>query len=337
MTDQIELISLKAGDKVDHYFILQKSEVKLSRTNKNYLDLEFRDKSALISGKIWDNFDNILLQLKNGCLVKVRGLIESYQGSNQLKIERIRIAAPEDNVFHEDFLPKSQKDFGKMKEELAGRIENIENVYLKKLLNRILTGEQFEKYLRVPAGKAWHHAYVHGLLEHTLEIIKICDLMCDIHPEINRDLLITGAVLHDFGKTEELTFAPTFDYTEKGRLLGHITIAAMEIEKQSAEIEDFPENLKNQLLHLVLSHQGKLEFATPVEPKTLEAITLYLADELSAKTNAYKNAIAEARASGELTGNFTKFIRLANTALYSPPDNSAENNEGEFKGNLFDQ
>ncbi len=337
MSDQLELISLKAGDKVDHFFILQKCEVKLSRSNKNYLDLEFRDKSAKIGGKIWDNFDYILPQLVNGCLVKVRGLVEAYQGTNQLKVERIRITTPEDKVFHEDFLPKSKKDFEEMKDELSARIEKIQNKYLNELLDKVLTGESFEKYLQVPAGKMWHHAYIHGLLEHTLEIIKICDLMSDLHPEINRDLLIAGAILHDFGKTAELTHAPTFDYTDQGRLLGHIVLAAIEVREKIAGMQDFPDTLKDQLLHLIVSHQGKLEFATPVEPKTVEAIVLHIADELSAKTNAYKNAIESAKASGELIGNFTKFIRLANTSLYSPPDNSGNDDSTPFDGDLFNQ
>ena len=337
MTDQLELISLKAGDKVDHFFILQKCEVKISRNNKNYLDLEFRDKSAIIGGKIWDNFDDILRQLSNGCLVKVRGLVEAYQGTNQLKIDRIRITAPDDKVYHEDFLPKSKKDFEEMKNELSARIEKIQNKYLKDLLDKILTGESFEKYLRVPAGKMWHHAYIHGLLEHTLEIIKICDLMTDLHPEINRDLLVTGAILHDYGKTAELTHAPTFDYTDEGRLLGHIVLAAIEIREKISQIPDFPGILRDQLLHLIVSHQGKLEFATPVEPKTVEAIVLHIADELSAKTNAYKNAIETAKTSGELMGNFTKFIRLANTSLYSPPDDKDNKDTNQFNGDLFNQ
>jgi 3'-5' exoribonuclease len=214
-----------------------------------------------------------------------------------------------------------------MVKELETRIDAIKNTDLKTLVKKILSGDKYEKYKQVPAGKAWHHAYIHGLLEHTLEIIRICDLMSDIHPEINRDLLACGAILHDFGKTEELNFETNFDYTDKGKLLGHIVIAAMEIEKAADTIKDFPSQLKEQLLHLVLSHQGKLEQASPVVPKTLEAIALYHADELSAKTNAYKNAI---KLDENKEGNWTRFQQLAGTALYIPEKEDSENQQTLF-------
>ena len=204
-----------------------------------------------------------------------------------------------------------------MIDEFNAAIGSISNQYLHTLLKKIFNGDNFNKFCRTPAGKAWHHAYIHGLLEHTLEIVKICDLMSVLHPEIKRDLLITGTLLHDFGKTEELTYENVFDYTDKGKLVGHIVISAIEVEKVAATITDFPTELKNQLLHLILSHQGKLEFASPVEPKTLEAIALYQADELSAKTNAYKSAIEAEKNKGN---KWTKFLYLANTSLYIPDD-----------------
>ena len=139
--------------------------------------------------------------------------------------------------------------------------------------------------------------------------------MCSFHPEINRELLISGALLHDFGKTEELTYDAAFDYSDKGKLLGHIMMGALLVNNTASSIDGFPEELKEQLIHLVLSHQGKLEFASPVEPKTLEAIVLYQADELSAKTNAYKLAIDAEKNKG---GKWTRFLPLANTSLFIP-------------------
>jgi 3'-5' exoribonuclease len=192
-------------------------------------------------------------------------------------------------------------------------MNKIENEHLKNLIKNIFTEERFEKYSLVPAGKTWHHGYISGLIEHTLEIIKICDLMSDIHPEINRDLLVCGAMLHDFGKIEELSFEPVFEYTDIGKLIGHIVISAMVVGEEINKTTGFPENLRNNLLHLILSHQGKLEHASPVVPKTLEAITLYQADELSAKVNAYKNVIANEI---KPNSNWTKFIQLAGTDIH---------------------
>lgn len=325
---QKELIELKTGESIDHYFILSKLEERTTKTGKPFLNLELRDKSMTISAKVWDGFEKFINGASSGTIVKVAGQMEEFNGIPQIKVNSIRTANNDDKVEVSDFMPKSSRNFEVMVKELEDRIARIKNENLKTLVNKILTGSSYEKYKRVPAGKAWHHAYIHGLLEHTLEIIRICDLMSDIHPEINRDLIVSGAILHDFGKTEELNYETDFEYTDKGKLLGHIVIAAMEIEKTAALLKDFPVELKEQLIHLVLSHQGKLEQASPVLPKTLEAIALYHADELSAKTNAYKNAI---KLDENKEGNWTRFQQLAGTALFIP-----EKEETKEQETLFD-
>ena len=329
MITQKELADLKIGEKIDHYFIISKFEEKLTKTNKPYLNLELRDKSANLPAKVWNNFDDIKDSLQEGDLAKVSGKLEEFSGMPQIKVDSIRQLLPNEKISHSDFLPKSKRPLVEMQNEFDERISQIENPHLNKLVKTILNKEKLDSYFKVPAGKAWHHSYIHGLLEHTLEILKICDLMCNIHPDLDRDLLFCGAILHDFGKTEELTFEKTFDYTDKGKLLGHIVIAAMEIEKAASNISDFPEDKKNHLIHLVLSHQGKLEYATPVEPKTLEAIVLYHADELSAKTNAYKLAIENDKKTG---ASWTKYLPLAGTSLFIPQ----ENKEDKPKDTLFD-
>jgi 3'-5' exoribonuclease len=154
--------------------------------------------------------------------------------------------------------------------------------------------------------------------------------MSDIHPEINRDLLICGAMLHDLGKIVELSFDSAFEYTDEGKLLGHIIIASMIVNKEIEKLTDFPSDLRKNLLHIILSHQGKLEYASPVVPKTLEAITLYQADELSAKVNAYKNAIFSQAAGNSC---WTKFITLAQTDLHK---HSLEGDREKSNKTLFD-
>jgi 3'-5' exoribonuclease len=329
MLEQKSLKSLATKDKVEHFLLLTNFSVKSTKAGKEYLDLELRDQSILINAKMWDGFQSIIQSLSPGIVVKILGTMDEFNSQPQLKIERIRSAVKEDNVSTADFLPKSQRPLKEMESELNNIIDQIKNLHLKELLKILLAGENFQKYKKVPAGKAWHHAYIGGLLEHTLEIVKICDLMCEIHGEINKDLLITGAILHDMGKIEELEYESGFDYTDKGKLLGHIVIAANLIEKAAGKLENFPEDLKNQLIHLVLSHQGKLEYASPVTPKTLEAIVLYHADELSAKTNAYKGAII---AEFDSENSWTRFLPLAETSLFIPK--SFPNND-EFKETLF--
>lgn len=315
MIEQKRLNELSNGDEFTAFLITTKCDVKTAKNGKPFLNLELRDQSASLPAKVWSNYEDLFDKIKEGVIVKVAGLIEDYNGTLQIRVEKIRPANENDNVSSDDFLPKSVRPLNEMIDEFNSVIGSISNPYLNSLTKKIFSGENFNNFCRTPAGKAWHHAYVHGLLEHTLEIVKICDLMATFHPEINRDLLISGALLHDFGKTEELTYENSFDYSDKGKLIGHIVISAIEIEKNISLITGFPEDLKNQLIHLVLSHQGKLEFASPVEPKTLEAIVLYHADELSAKANAYKYAIEADKNRGS---KWTRFLPLANTSLYIP-------------------
>lgn len=313
MIAQTEISALKKGSPVDHYLVLRKIELRKTKNGNDFLSIEIGDNSSTLASNIWDNFDSIIKKFKTGDVVKIKGTIDEFQGTPQIKINSINPVPETENISAADFLPKSARDKGVMISEFKNRIEKISDTKLKELISRILNDNNFQKFVNSPAGKSWHHAYVHGLIEHTLEIIKICDLMCDIHSEINRDLLISGAMLHDFGKTEELSVDASFNYTDKGKLLGHIVISAMLINEEAKNIPGFSEELKNNLLHIVLSHQGKLEYASPVVPKTLEAITLYQADELSAKVNAYKSAISADKNSDS---NWTKFLHLASTDLY---------------------
>ncbi len=333
MLNQSELSTISKGELIDHFLLVKKCELRLTKAGKEFLSLELGDKSTSSASNLWDDvasFKSIKNSLAVGDVVKITGSMDEYQGNSQIKIDTIRLTKQSDNVTAKDFLPKSSRDLNVMKKEFSSRMEKITDSNLKSLMVNIFSDERFEKYTSVPAGKMWHHGYISGLIEHTLEIIKICDLMCDIHPEINRDLLICGAMLHDFGKIEELSFEPVFEYTDKGKLLGHIVIAAMIVNDEINKTSEFSENLKNNLLHLILSHQGKLEYASPVVPKTLEAITLYQADELSAKVNAYKNVIANEI---KPNSNWTKFISLAGTDIHA---HGLINKSEENKKTLFD-
>lgn len=331
LSKQKQVNQLEAGDKIQHYFLLSKIEVKLTKTNREYLDLEFRDKTASIVGRMWDNIDDVKLAATQGHIVKVLGAVEKYQETLQVKVEKMKVADEKDNISFEDFLPISERNLDEMLNEFDEFIASVKSQYVKKLLKIIFAGKNFEEYIKVPAGKMWHHSYIHGVLEHSLEVAKICNLVHSFHPDLNRDLMIAGALLHDFGKIFELQYKPTFDYTDKGKLIGHIVLATIEIDKKIQQIPNFPDELKNQIIHLVLSHQGKLEHASPVEPKMPEAIALYHADELSAKTNAYKGAIKDQRNSAKV---WTNFIKLADTDLYI----SSKIDEDElYRENLFEE
>ena len=319
MQSQTDLSTLKKGDRVDHFLMIKRAELKQTKAGKSFVSLELGDKSVSLPSNLWDNFNSILQQLTVGAVVQIEGLIEEYQNAPQIKIENIRLPKPSENISADFFLPRSTRNFEEMKNEFFSTMSEMENDHLKMLMTALFEEAKFEKFSRAPAGKQWHHAYLHGLLEHTLEIIKICKLISTFHIEINQDLLVSGAMLHDYGKIEELLFDSAFDYSDKGKLLGHIVLAALKINEAISEIPDFPSELKDQLLHLVLSHQGKLENASPVVPRTLEAIALYHADELSAQTNAYKSAIINDVNS---QSDWTKYISLISTQLYKKEINN---------------
>ncbi|MBM4174830.1 MAG: HD domain-containing protein [Ignavibacteria bacterium] len=312
MLQQKPIKELQNKEIVNHFFLLKKIEVKQTKTGRDYLSLEFGDKSGSITANYWDGFEEFQSSAVQGSIVKIKGFVESYNDRLQLKIERAHVSTQKDQVSISDFLQTSDRDITEMQNEFWERVKKIKNEPLNKLLELIFNEEKFQKFSYAPAGKSWHHSYIGGLLEHTLEIVKICDLMCDIHSDLNRDLLITGALLHDIGKIEELSYETAFDYTDKGRLIGHIVMAVSWIENACQQIPNFSDELKTLLLHLILSHQGKLENASPVEPKTIEAIALYHADELSAKTNAYKTLVQQE--SSDAT--WTRFHSLIGSSLY---------------------
>jgi len=329
--NQPELNILIKNDRIDHFLLIKKIELRSTKSGSDFLSMELGDKSTSMNANIWEGFSDLAARGKVGSVVKVSGTIEEYQGSLQIRVASIRLANEKDKVRPQDFLPVSKRNLEEMQKEFNQKLKSISNKHLKKLLSEIFSEEKFELFSTAPAGKSWHHAYIHGLIEHTLEIIKICELMCEFHPELNRDLLISGAMLHDIGKIEELSFESAFEYTDKGKLIGHIVIAATLVRDEIKKISGFPVELENNLIHLILSHQGKLEHASPIVPKTAEAIALYQADELSAKVNAYKTTIeAELRPDS----NWTKFIHLADTDLYK--FNFRESSEENTKKSLFD-
>lgn len=331
MINQPELNTLSKNDRIDHFLLVRRIDLRSTRSGSDFLSTELGDKTASLNANIWEGFAELAARGKVGDVVKVAGTVEEYQGSLQIRVSSIRLSTDKDGVHPRNFLPESKRNLDEMKNEFNQRIKSISNKLLKKLLTQIFTEERFEQFCLAPAGKSWHHAYIHGLLEHTLEIIKICELMCEFHQVLNRDLLLSGAMLHDIGKIEELSFDSAFEYTDKGKLVGHIVIASNLVRDEIKKISNFPAELENNLIHLILSHQGKLEHASPVVPKTAEAIALYQADELSAKVNAYKNAVdSELKADS----NWTRFIPLADTDLHK--FNFTGTSEEKSKKSLFD-
>ncbi|MFO7889989.1 MAG: HD domain-containing protein [bacterium] len=303
---------------ITSFFIVRKSELRSTKNNKPYLHLELGDATGRIGAKLWDQAEPIYKEISEGDIIKVQGLVELYRETKQLNIKKIRLAKQEDNVLHRDFIPQTKKNIEKLWETIETKITSISNPDLKKLIDKVFyKNNRVEKFKIAPGGKLWHHAYIGGLCEHTLSVCEICESMSMLYPHCNRDLLLTGALLHDIGKIDEYGYEKGFiDFTDQGRLWGHISIGAQQVRKAVEEIEEessFPEEMKKNIIHLILSHQGEYEHGSPVLPKTLEAIILYYSDEMDSKANAFQHIIDRDTEPGK---RWSKYINLVNRFLY---------------------
>jgi 3'-5' exoribonuclease len=194
------------------------------------------------------------------------------------------------------------------------------------LLRKFFSDQEFvKKFQAAPAGKSWHQAYLGGLLEHTLNVVQICEFVCQLYPGANRDLLITGAILHDIGKIYEYKYPEIIDYTDEGRLIGHITIQDALVTERIGEIKNFPTDLKNQLRHALMSHHGEKEMGSPKRPKTLEAVILHFADNLDAQAAGFSQIIKRTKEKGK---SWSEFIQLIDRFLYAGSDSEEKNNIG---------
>jgi len=281
---------LKPGTEVSELFALRKKELK-EFDGKNFLKLELGDKSGRIDAVIWDKAAEYDQQIETGDVVKVKGFTSSYKNSLQIKIDDI-LTVPREKVDLEDFLPVSDKSPEELLQEYKNVAVSLKNPHLRTLMERILADEKIVEKLKIaPGGKLWHHSYLGGLLEHTLKIVEICQKTGEMYELVDKDLLVTGALLHDIGKITAYNISTFIDFTDEGRLLGHIVEGDRMVHEKIKELSDFPEELALKLRHLILSHQGELEMGSPVVPQTLEATILHFADEMDAQAGAFSYII----------------------------------------------
>jgi 3'-5' exoribonuclease len=280
------------GQAVTSYFLARQIQIRQRRTGEPFLTVTLADRTGEVSAVLWDGVDERMRELTDGDIVKVQGVLGTYQGARQLTLARLRKAAPEE-IALEDYLPRSAHDPAVLLAKLDDAVEALREPNLKRLLSGLVADPAIRQALEsAPAAKAIHHAALGGLLEHTVSVVGLCRLLADYYPALDRDLLCAAAILHDLGKIRELTWERVFDYTDAGRLLGHITLGALLVEERIRTIPDFPIPLANALLHCILSHHGEPDWGSPKRPKTLEAIVLHYAEDLDGKINAFLNFAA---------------------------------------------
>lgn len=304
------------NDRVAELFLLSRKEIRPSRKGSDYLFLVLSDRTGSVSAFMWENVDRFRESCDTGDHVYVEGLAREYNGTVQVTVHKIR-RIPAEQVDRSDFIPASETDPDQAFGEIVDLIQHhVDSPPLRRLLLDYFAEEEvMRRFKACPAAKVLHHAYVGGLQDHTLSIMRLAVGMCEHYPFLNRSLLLAGAALHDAGKIEELSWENSFDYTDAGRLLGHITLEVMDIDRRIRFIPDFPDDLRLQLLHLLLSHHRELEFGSPRQPMTMEALVLSYLDDLDAKVQSFKEAMSQA---GDSRG-WTSYHQNLQRHLYRKP------------------
>lgn len=304
---------LREGDRVDSVFALRAKEMRAARTGEAYLSLEFADRTARISGIMFRPGREAEV-IPVGTVVQVRGTVTSYRGVMRIATETLRPAGAYDLW---DILPTGTRDEKEMLGALRAHARSVKDVRLRRLLRVVFGDAQFmERFRMCPASQTHHHACIGGLLEHTVGVAALCRSAASWYPHVDADLLITGALLHDIGKVEELSFGTGIEYTDEGRMLGHVIIGQRRVQAAIDSLGDVvPHDLATRLSHMLLSHHGELEWGSPKRPCTLEALVLHHVDNLDAKTAGFLEASA---AAGMVDEPWTDAVNLFRRPLYAP-------------------
>lgn len=301
------------GEVFTGFVVVKSRELRSRKDGQPFLKLELGDRSGRAFAIIWDGAEEAYPNLPEGSIIKVQGMMEQYQESRILNIRRWRKKRDDEFISGEELIARSAQDPQKQWERLEGMLKSgIRQPHLRTLVERLLSDPEFKaNFSRAPAGKLWHHNTIGGLLEHTVSLMRLVRYLGRLYPEVDRELLLLGAFLHDIGKIEELAISPVIDYTDSGRLIGHIVIGAEKVANLIATIPEFPPEQRDHLLHLILSHQGSPSQGSPVVPKTREAFLLHYADEIDAKMGAFQRL--------SLSGGDEerwKFVKLLDRHLY---------------------
>ena len=294
----------REGDRVFDIYLCKFKQSAVTKNGKPFENIILQDKTGTIDGKIWEPNSAGIGDFDVFDYIEVYGEVNCFQGANQMNIKRIR-RCQEGEYNPADYLPVSKKNIEDMFGELLAYIKKMQNPYVKKLLESFFVeDERFIKAFKSSsAAKSVHHGFVGGLLEHTLGVTKLCDYYTGAYPILNRDLLIASAMLHDIGKTRELSLFPQNDYTDEGQLLGHIVMGSEMIGEKIAKIPDFPKKVAAEIKHCILSHHGEYEYGSPKKPAIIEAVALNFADNTDAKMETFTEILEGTKEKGWLGYN----------------------------------
>ncbi|GAF82270.1 unnamed protein product [marine sediment metagenome] len=304
---------IESGAEVEGVFLVREANLRTARNGSQYIQADLADATGQVPARMWDANPEIFSKMTVGGFVRIRGRGETYRNRLQVIVGML-MPVDEAEVDMADFLPATSADVEGLAAELKEFIGSVGDSNLSSLLDAVFSDADFaERFKRSPAASSYHHAYLGGLLEHTVCVARLADAVADRYENLRRDLLVTGALLHDIGKVEELTVERGLDYTDAGLLVGHVVQGAMMLRRAAAGLADFPEEMLLLLEHLVLSHHGEFEFGSPKLPSIPEAVALHHIDNLDAKVQAFGKIISE---DPNPDANWTDYSRMFERKLY---------------------
>ena len=321
--EHIFVDKLTAGQKLDQVFVVREKELRTTRAGSSrYIQCTLADRTGSLPARMWQATEAMYSSVPEGGFLQVKGRCEDYKGALQIIIEACRPIPPE-KVDIADYLPVTEHDVEKMWSELLDIVRDVKNKHLRMLIKKFVEDRQFvEGFKKAPAAMSMHNPFIGGLLEHTLQMARSAKALLPLYPKLNRDLVLASVFFHDMGKIAELTADLTMSYTDKGQLVGHITIAAVWLAEKAAAVaedtgEPFPEETLNLLQHIVLSHHGAHEFGSPKLPAVPEAFLIHYLDNLDAKMYMTTHAI---ESDADPKANFTAYNRQLETYIYKHSD-----------------
>jgi 3'-5' exoribonuclease len=291
---------LSSGDNIDEVYLVSDKQLRANRNGNLYLQLDLRDKTGTVNARLWNATEALFHSFDVNDYLRVRGKAQIFQGAMQLILSDLQSIEPS-RVDATDFLPHTPKDVDRLLARLREILLGLSNPNLKALAEAFMMDDEFvRKFTMAPAGIKNHHAYVGGLLEHVVNLMDVASRIAPFYPQIDRDVLLAGAFLHDVGKIDELTYQKAFAYSDEGQLVGHLVIGVEYLDRKAVVAaslmgEPFPAELLLRLKHMILSHHGNYEFGSPKLPMTLEAVALTLLDNLDAKIASFHDQIRDDR------------------------------------------
>jgi 3'-5' exoribonuclease len=283
---------LTADQAITGFFLVHVKEVRNTAAGKPYLRLELGDCSGTVEARMWDQFDELAKDIKRDDFVKIQARVEIYRNRMQLALQQFRVARPEE-IDLADFLPHTPFNVEEMFQKLLGYVQELKNPWLKRLAAGVFSDPRIvPRFKRAPAAKVMHHAYLGGLLEHVVGLCGLAKAIAGHYPELDVDLLLIAAMLHDVGKLDELCYEKALGYTTEGQLLGHIVMELETVSNAMEMIEGFPPKLKAVVQHILISHHGQYDFGSPKLPMIREALAFHYMDDMDSKMAAIRNALA---------------------------------------------